>query len=258
VIPQPAEHGPSRAERARTVVENATTLAIEAGNRIEVVDVRAVDTDGSLVLLASAEGALSGSAATGPASCSVHGALLSPLVGSDRMLDSVVLRGQVDLVDADDLGTAIAVLASAYPGRSAEVVLLHEGTVLLRLTAVQVRLNGEVVEPEAYRDAEGDPLAAGSDEIVTHLVQEHAPEVVMLAHLLDPELIRVARMLAPIRVDRFGLTFRITTGTSTTDARLDFVAALRGPAELPAALQALQRRAAQVTRCPYSGEPRNA
>jgi Protein of unknown function (DUF2470) len=117
-------------------------------------------------------------------------------------------------------------------------------------------LDGTVVELAAYLGADLDPLAASSDEIVTHLVQNHAADVVLLAHLLDPALVRTARLLAPVLVDRFGLVFRLVDDEGTTvRIRLNFPAALRGPAELPVAMRGLQRRAAQVTTCPFSGEP---
>jgi hypothetical protein len=77
----------------------------------------------------------------------------------------------------------------------------------------------------------------------------------LLAHLLDAELVRTVALLAPIRLDRHGLTFRLVHDAGTTDERLDFPQALTGPAELPAAMAALQERAAQTTACPFSGEP---
>jgi hypothetical protein len=90
---------------------------------------------------------------------------------------------------------------------------------------------------------------------VTHLLCAQPEQVVQLAHLLDADLLRDAQTVAPIRVDRFGLTIRVDHPTGSRRARLDFPAALRGPAELAAAMRELQRRAAQVTACPSDTEP---
>ncbi|GAA1224559.1 hypothetical protein GCM10009608_71000 [Pseudonocardia alaniniphila] len=51
--------------------------------------------------------------------------------------------------------------------------------------------------------------------------------------LLEPDLVRGAQAVAPIRVDRFGLTFRVETMACPWLTPPNFPAALRGPAELP-------------------------
>jgi hypothetical protein len=79
---------------------------------------------------------------------------------------------------------------------------------------------------------------------------------VQLAHLLDPALLQGAHAVTPIRVDRFGVTFRVDCPTDSRRARLNFPAPLRSPAELPIAMRGLRRRAAQVTDCPFSGDQR--
>lgn len=253
-----SDSGPRPAERARTALAEAPTLTVEivdGGAGWDVVDVRAVDTDGSLLLLVGVEGELACRTVRAGVPVSVHGARPIPLVGPDRALDTVTLFGTAVLVDADALGDAMGVLADAYPGRSAEVMLRPDASALLRVDVTQVRLDAEPVDPVAYRAARVDPIAAHSDGFVSHLVLEHPERVMALAHLLDPALVAAAHLLAPIRVDRHGLLFRLVTGTGATDARLDFTAALRGPEELPAAMQALECRAAQVRSCPLRGEP---
>lgn len=62
--------------------------------------------------------------------------------------------------------------------------------------------------------------------------------------------------LAPVRVHRFGFTDRVDTATGSRQTRLVIPAAPRVPDGLPAAMRGLQSRAAQVTGCPFSGEPR--
>jgi uncharacterized protein DUF2470 len=118
----------------------------------------------------------------------------------------------------------------AHPDRLAEVVRRPDASALVRVDVEQVWLDGAPVELDAYRQAECDPLAAGSDKFVAHLVQHHAAGVVLLAHLLDAATVYSARLIAPTGVDRFGLTFRLVGDAGTTRTRLNFPAALRGPA----------------------------
>ena len=106
--------------------------------------------------------------------------------------------------------------------------------------------------------AQSDPLADGSDDAVTHLLCARPDQVVALAHLLADEVLHDADAVAPVRIDRFGVVMRIDTPAGSRHARLDFPAALRGPAELPAAMRELGRRVAQVSTCPFTGEPRTA
>lgn len=251
-------NGPTPAERARTTLADAPTLTVEFGDVAEVVAVRAVDTDGSLIALVATDGTLAARADGTGLPCTVHGGRPIPLACPDRTLDVVTLFGAATLVDADDLGAALGVMAEAYPGRCADLLLRPDASALVRIHVTQVRIDGAPVDPDAYRGARPDPLAAGSDGVVSHLAHDHPDHVMALAHLLDPALVRAARMLAPVRVDRHGLVFRVLTVSGTAYTRLDFPAALRGPEELPGAMRALESRAAQVTTCPFSGEPRRA
>ena len=246
----PVASGPSPAERARTVLGQAPTLTIEVDGQAETVDVRAVLADGAVLVLLPTAAPICARVAAGPALGLLHGARLGPLPVADRVLDTVSLGGRVHLVDADDLGAALDELGRAYPGRLAEVVLRPDAATLLQVTVGQLWLGELPVDLEDYRRAVSDPLARDSDEVVTHLLQDHVPELRQLAHLLDPALLRDARAIAPVCVDRYGLTFRVLGEHGVMLARLDYPAPLRGPAELPAAMWELQRRAAQVTGCP--------
>ena len=245
---------PTRAGRARTALAHAATVAVEIGtDPVETVDVLAVDRDGSLVLLVESQGVLASRTTAGAVPCAVHAALVSGVPGPDRVLDRVTVHGQVEL--AADIGAALDLVMTAHRNEPAELVLRPDGAALLQVTVRQLLLDGEPVDPAAYARATCDPLAAGSDEFVEHLLREHPTVAVQLAHLLEPEVLWKAQALAPVRVDQFGLTFRVDFGAGSVLARLDFAAALRDPAELPAAMRALQSRAAEVGICPFSGEP---
>jgi hypothetical protein len=257
VISPAVPPGPDPAERARTVLSNAPTSVLEVGTHLTVVlDVVAVDTDGSLVLLVPEDGPLAARVAGQAVPATVRSALVSPVPGPDRRLDSVTVHGIVEV--AGDVGVALEVLLAAYRDQPVETVLRPDASMLLRLSVVQLRLDGEPVEPDAYARATADPLAAGSDEVVAHLLCAHPEQVLQLAHLLDRDLLQGAQAVAPVRVDRFGITFLIESLAGSRLTRLNFPAALRGPAELPAVMRELHRRAAQVTDCPFTGDPRGA
>jgi hypothetical protein len=242
---------PPAAERARTVLAHACAVVVDGGGDIsEVVDLLGVDTDGSLVMLVGLNNPLATRISDHAASCQVHAALLSPMPGPDRLLDRVTVVGHVR--HAGDVGAALGVVIGDRP---AEVVLRTDASVLLRLKVEQVRVDGERVDLDAYAHARADPLAAGSDEYVEHLVRGHPAEVLQLAHLFDPEAVAGIRAFAPVRVDRFGLTFRIDGAAGSSTTRLDFAKALGGADELASAMNELQRRAAQVATCPFSGRP---
>ncbi|MHA6780970.1 DUF2470 domain-containing protein [Pseudonocardia saturnea] len=166
------------------------------------------------------------------------------------------MHGTVEF--AEDVRTALEVVLAAFPDRSADSVLRPDASALLRMTVPHVRLDGEPVDPATFAVAVPDPIAAGSDDAVMHLLGAHPDQVVALAHLLADDVLRGADAVAPVRIDRFGVLMRVDTPTGSRHARLDFPAALRGPAELPAAIRELGRRAAQVTACPFTGEPRSA
>jgi hypothetical protein len=249
--------GPEPAERARTVLAHAPTAVLEVGPDLSVtLDVVAVDVDGSLVLVVAADGPLADRVASGPAAGTLHGALVGPVPGPDRRLDLVSVHGTVEF--ADDVRTALEVVLAAHPDRPADTVLRPDASALLRMTDPHVRLDGEPVDPAAFAAAAPDPLADGSDDAVTHLLCAHPDQVVALAHLLADDVLHDADAVAPVRIDRFGVVMRIDTPAGSRHARLDFPAALRGPAELPAAMRELGCRAAQVTACPFTGEPRGA
>lgn len=245
---------PSAAERARTVVTHASPVVVEIGSQAsEIVDGCGVDIDGSLVLLVGTAGPLAQRVAEHAAPCVIHAALVSNLSGPDRLLDGVTASGHVWLEADVPRGLDIVL-----KGRPAESVLRRDAATLLRVMVTRLQLDGRPVDLAAYARAEPDPLAAGSDEFVEHLIRGHAAELLELAHLFEPEIVQGMLGFAPVRLDRFGLTFRVRSDSGLRRARIDFPAPLTGPSDLPEAMQVLQRRAAQITTCPFSGQPRSA
>jgi hypothetical protein len=226
------DFGPSPAERARTVLACAAVPMIDiAGRLAEDVAVHATNAEGALVLLVPATGTLGGRAACGPAVATVHATRLLPLPVPDRVLARVTIHGTLELVG--NTATAPELL-----GRTAD-----PDQAVLRLEPHQVRLDGEPVDPDAYRLAAPDPIAPRSDKLVTHLIRRHVEQMMALTELLDRRLVDAAWTIAPAYVDRFGLTFHLAGPAGVTLPRLDFPAAVRHQGQLPAALRALHRRA---------------
>jgi hypothetical protein len=223
---------PSPAERARTALACAAVPTVDLAGRVaEDVGVHAVTTGGAPVLVVPATGVLGGRAACGPAVATLHATRLLPLPVPDRVLARVTIHGTLRPVA--DLPGALDLLERSADPRQ----------VVLQLDPHQIRLDGEPVDPDAYRLAAPDPIAPRSDALVTHLLRRHADQMVALAGLLDRCLVDAAWTIAPACVDRFGLTFHLAGPAGVAYPRLDFPAVIRHPSQLPAALRELHRRA---------------
>lgn len=243
-----------RAERARTVLVHAPMIAVEVGRSvIEMLDVRAVDVDGTVVLLVPTDGELVERLAGGPAPCVLRAALVSPLACPDRILDEVTVLGRLRI--ADDVEWAVGVVADAHPARA---LLKPATSTLLSLEVVRVLVDGRPVNLDAYVYADADPLAESSDDYVRHLVHRHPQQLIELAHLLEPAmldsvLLDTAAMIAPVRIDRRGLTMEVAGAGGRARGRLDFADALHSADDLPAAMRELQARASRAV-CSFTGE----
>jgi hypothetical protein len=109
------------------------TLTLEIDECVEVIDVHAVATDGSLLLTVPAAAAVCDRVADRPASGVVHGARQVPFVVADRILHEVAVCGRVELVDADDVGAAVSMISSTGRDQLAGVLLRPDDSVLMRL-----------------------------------------------------------------------------------------------------------------------------
>ena len=159
------EYGPSPAERARTVLACAAvpTIDIAGASRRTSPCTRRPPRE-RWCSWSPAAGVLGGRAACGPAVATLHATRLLPLSVPDRVLARVTIHGTLELVG--NPAAAVELLGrSAAPDQT-----------VLRLDPHQVRLDGEPVDPEAYRLAAPDPIAPRSDALVTHLVRRHTDQ----------------------------------------------------------------------------------
>ena len=85
--------------------------------------------------------------------------------------------------------------------------------------------------------AEPDMFWAYENDWLSHLESDHADLIHQLARRIPPAL-RCGRV-RPLRLDRFGLTFRVESADSDSDVRLPFSRPVSRVADLSAALQAL-------------------
>jgi hypothetical protein len=67
-----------------------------------------------------------------------------------------------------------------------------------------------------------------------------------LASLLDDAIMRTVCSVAPIGIDRFGITLQVLSADGVRRARLDFPAAVRSADELWVAIHALHLRATRA------------
>jgi hypothetical protein len=84
------------------------------------------------------------------------------------------------------------------------------------------------------------------DRLVAHLAAEYVAEVRDLAKLLDDASTRTVWSVAPIGIDRFGITLQVMSADGFCRARLDFPAAVRSADELWVAIHALHLRATRL------------
>lgn len=235
----------TEAERARTTIALAPTLtvtpsrsgtALTPGPTGGVVVLHAVDADGSLVLVPPGAGP---AALAGPVV--VGAALTAPVPGPDRRLDPVRLAGTAR---PDPSSAARAVLVAAHLGKPGALVI---GPDVVRVEVSEIELDGRPVDPLAYARAACDPIAAESDAAVAHLLDQYPEWVVHCTMLLPAAVDDDAWEIAPVRVDRHGLTLRITTAArDVRHTRLTFPTPLADTAELPAAMRALGHAAARA------------
>ncbi|MFE3517412.1 DUF2470 domain-containing protein [Streptomyces sp. NPDC059166] len=136
---------------------------------------------------------------------------------------------------------------TAVPG------LAQPGRMMVRLETGEASVDDlwgcEEVDPEDFRDAVADPLAAHEAEMLQHLYTVHAGRMATLSTLLgdrarcgcaDHRLDAV-----PVALDRFGLRVRFVEGTRACfDARFDFPDPVRDMGELRRAMHTLFEAAA--------------
>jgi hypothetical protein len=106
-----------------------------------------------------------------------------------------------------------------------------------------------LVDLDEFTAARPDPLAGAEAHLLTHLADAHPDAVERLTRLVRPESLHAATRVAPLAVDRHGLTLRIERARTHGDVRLPFHTPADDVTRLTERMHALLARASATT-CP--------
>ena len=97
----------------------------------------------------------------------------------------------------------------------------------------------------AYHAAEPDPVASGAAYAISHLNEDHADALLLMAQALGghPD----ATEATCVRIDRYGLDLNIKTPRGFATARIAFAEPANKPGDLRGATVELARRARAST-----------
>ncbi|MFH9670911.1 DUF2470 domain-containing protein [Streptomyces sp. NPDC017405] len=219
---------PGAAERARSVLATAWSCAVTAdGVREEYAGAHTVTEDGRVCLAVPEDSGLSAASLCAPRqepAALLEFADVAPVPVRDRIRARLWLSGT--LTPAGD------------------ALLFHPARVVLRQASGPV-----VVGLEEFAAARPDPLAAAEARLLTHLADAHPDAVERLTRLVRPESLHAATRVAPLAVDRHGLTLRIERTRAHGDVRLPFHAPADDVTQLTERVHALLAQAVAAS-CP--------
>ncbi|MFD8371325.1 DUF2470 domain-containing protein [Streptomyces sp. NPDC059688] len=219
---------PSAAERARSVLAAAWSCAVTAdGAREEYVGAHSVSDEGEVRLTVPDDSALIGAVLCAPRqepSAVLEFADVAPVPVRNRVRTRLWLSGRFEPADGS--------------------LLFRPSRILLRQSEGAV-----VVDLDEFTAARPDPLARAESGLLTHLADAHPDAVERLTRLVRPESLHAATRVAPLAVDRHGLTLRIERTRAHGDVRLPFHAPADGVAELTERMHVLLAQASAAG-CP--------
>ncbi|MEJ8655501.1 DUF2470 domain-containing protein [Streptomyces sp. MS1.AVA.4] len=226
--------GPTNAERIRSVMSASTSLSLTTGgNCYDLIAMHTVDEQGRLRLHAPADSPLAAEAVCAPRGL-LAGLLqftdIAPVAVRDRIRARVTLSGRLTPADV----------------QSAPDVLV------LRLEAVRVTIERDGLAEDVRLDEVGlartDPLAAEEAGMLNHLDRDHHDVVAGLSRLADARVLRDARHVRPLALDRYGITLRCEYARGHHDIRIPFPVPVRDAAGIGAQID---RLLSQAHGCPH-------
>ncbi|MET8942723.1 DUF2470 domain-containing protein [Streptomyces sp. NPDC004542] len=228
---------PGVAEQARSVLAVAWSCTVTVGGgREELVGAHTVGEDGRVLLRTPRDGA---DIADGADSVLGVAAVCAP-----RGEPSAVL----EFADVAPVPVRHRIRARVWlAGRLAA----EDGRWVFRPTRVVLRRSSGAVAVglEEFAAAAPDPLATAEARLLTHLADAHPDAVERLTRLVDPASLHAATRVAPLAVDRHGLTLRIERARGHGDVRLPFHAPADDHAQLTERVHVLLSRASAAV-CP--------
>lgn len=253
---RPTHSRPTPAERARTLLEFASSVVLDIPG-IDLVDrpgipplVRcAVLPDGALTVLVESSSPLYRIAAlsrTDEVRAELEAVDVAPVALPHRIRGRAAAQG--GLTPLPNAGPEV--IEGLFPGRPAGA---HT---LLRLDldhlAVEDLWGAECcVDLAAFTAAAPDPIAGDEADMLQHLAASHPEQLHLLgARALDHPSCRATWQdpvdalleVRPVALDRFGLRVRLLGETRMLDARFDFHHPVTGPDQLPEAMHRLFAR----------------
>ncbi|MFV0128727.1 DUF2470 domain-containing protein [Streptomyces sp. HMX112] len=210
-------HGPSDAERVRSVLAAAGSLTVTTdGHSCDLMGAHHVDRRGRLTLRLPADGCLASRSALarrGVLAALVEFTDVAPTAVRDRVRARVTLSGWL----TPD---------RPAPGDDRTHLRLDAARATLTTPAGTVRVGlDEIVLTEP------DPLAAHEAALLTHLADAHPGTVERLTRLADPRDLQGVVRVRPLAVDRYALTLRLEQPHGHRDVRLPFRTPLRDATE---------------------------
>ncbi|WP_418960161.1 DUF2470 domain-containing protein [Streptomyces tritici] len=213
--PDPAPSEPTAAERVRSVLAQAESLSLTTqGQSYDLIGMLSVGPGGRISLHPPADSPLAVRVATAPLgglAALLDFTDIAPTAMRERVRARVTLSGWLTPAEAD---------ASGGPVR------LDLARVTLRTPA-----GAEDVALDAYAVAEPDALAVEEAAMLTHLADAHEDLVAELLLLAGPQVPPGVLRVAPLAVDRYGLTLRCEYERGHCDLRFLFGAPVRDGAE---------------------------
>ncbi|MGW5332816.1 DUF2470 domain-containing protein [Streptomyces bauhiniae] len=220
--------GPGAAERARSVLAAAWSCAVTAdGAREEYVGAHTVTGGGGVLLDVPEDSGLFAAAL-----CAPRGEPTAVLEFAD--VAPVPVRQRI---------RARLWLAGWFSRRGTRLLFTPTRVVLRRPSGAVL------IELEEYAAARPDPLATAEAQLLTHLADSHPDAVERLTRLVRPESLHAVTRVAPLAVDRHGLTLRIERTRAHGDVRLAFHTPADDVSQLTERMHALLTQASAAA-CP--------
>ncbi|MEV7200635.1 DUF2470 domain-containing protein [Streptomyces griseoluteus] len=218
---------PGAAERARSLLAAAWSCAVTAdGAREEYAGVHTVTGDGRVLLDVPEDSALFTAVL-----CAPRGEPTAVLEFADAAPVPVRRRVRARLW-----------LAGWFSRRGARLLFQPTRVVLRRPSGAVL------IDPAEYAAARPDPLATAEARLLTHLADAHPDAVERLTRLVRPESLHAVTRVAPLAVDRHGLTLRIERTRAQGDVRLAFHSPADDVSQLTERMHALLAQAGAAVR----------
>ncbi|MFG2334360.1 DUF2470 domain-containing protein [Streptomyces sp. NPDC048604] len=229
--PEPAPSEQTAAERVRSVLAQAESLSLTTeGQSYDLIGMLSVGPQGRIHLHPPADSPLAARIATapfgGPAAL-LDFTDIAPTAMRDRVRSRVTLAGRLTPAEPD------------APG----------GPIRLEIARVTLRTAAGALDValDAFALARPDALAVEEAAMLTHLADAHEDLVAELLLLAGPQVPPGVLRVAPLAVDRHGLTLRCEYELGHCDLRFLFAAPVRDGAEAGEQI----RRLLTGRRCPH-------